>query len=139
MNGRFLDLLPGFVSGAQQIHNLLAGVTFVLAVTGLLVVVNQAFRERSVVSVKSALVRLIVIVIMLGTLEGWGDMLSSAANDLAAQAGLSPNGGGVFEAYRVAVARKFGSDSAAPERPRGSFPPWQRSVFGLSGGRSTIC
>jgi hypothetical protein len=33
---------------------------------------------------------------------------------LAAQAGLSPNGGGVFEAYREAVARKFGSDSATP-------------------------
>jgi hypothetical protein len=114
MNGKFLDLLPGFVSGAHQIHNLLAGVTFVLAVAGLLLIVNQAFREQSVKSVKSALVRLIVIVIMLGTLGGWGDILSSAVDDLAAQAGLSPNGGGVFEAYREAVARKFGSDSAAP-------------------------
>jgi hypothetical protein len=114
MNGKFLDLLPGFMSGAHQIHNLLAGVTFVLAVVGLLLIVNQAFREQSLKSVKAALVRLIVIIIMLGTLGGWGDVLSSAVDDLAAQAGLSPNGGGVFEAYREAVARKFGSDSAAP-------------------------
>ena len=47
MNGKFLDLLPGFVSGAHQIHNLLAGVTFVLAVVGLLLIANQAFREQS--------------------------------------------------------------------------------------------
>jgi hypothetical protein len=114
MNGKFLDLLPGFVSGAHQIHNLLAGVTFILAVVGLLLIVNQAFREHSLKSVKGALVRLIVTVIMLGTLGGWGDILNSAVDDLAAQAGLSPNGGGVFEAYREAVARKFGSDSAAP-------------------------
>jgi len=114
MNGKFLDLLPGFVSGAHQIHNLLAGVTFVLAVAGLLLIVNQAFREQSLKSIKGALIRLIVIIVMLGTLGGWGDMLSSAVDDLAAQAGLSPNGGGVFEAYREAVARKFGSDSAAP-------------------------
>jgi hypothetical protein len=114
MNGKFLDLLPGFVSGAHQIHNLLAGVTFVLAVAGLLLIVNQAFREQSLKSAKGALVRLIVIIVMLGTLGGWGDMLSSAVDDLAAQAGLSPNGGGVFEAYREAVAHKFGSDSAAP-------------------------
>jgi hypothetical protein len=114
MNGKFLDLLPGFVSGAQQIHNLLAGVTFVLAVAGLLLIVDQAFREHSLKRVKGTLVRLIVIIIMLGTLGGWGDILSSAVDDLAAQAGLSPSGGGVFEAYREAVARKFGSDSAAP-------------------------
>jgi hypothetical protein len=113
MNGKFLDLLPSFVSGAHQIHNLLAGVTFVLAVAGLLLIANQAFREQSLKSVKGSLVRLILIVIMFGTLGGWGDALSSAVNDLAAQAGLSPNGGGVFEAYHQAVARKFGSDSAA--------------------------
>jgi hypothetical protein len=114
MNGKFLDLLPAFVSGAHQIHNLLAGVTFVLAVAGLLLIASQAFREQSLKSVKGALVRLIAIIVMLGSLGGWGDILGSAVDDLAAQAGLSPNGGGVFEAYREAVARKFGSDSAAP-------------------------
>ena len=114
MNGKFLDLLPGFVSGAHQIHNLLASATFVLAIAGLFVIVNQAFREQSVKSMKGALVRLIVIVIMLGTLGGWGDLLSDGVSDLAAQAGLSPTGGGVYEAYRQAVAAKFGSDSAAP-------------------------
>ena len=124
MNGKFLDLLPGFVSGAHQIHNLLASVTFVLAVTGLLLVVNQAFRERSVASVKSTLVRLIVIVIMLGTLAGWGDILSSAVDDLAAQAGLSPSGGGVFEAYREVIARIFGGKTEATHGRRST---WERT------------
>ena len=69
--GSFLDLMPGFVQGAQRVHNLLAGVTFVLTVCGLLLIVNQAFREQSLKSVKGTLVRAIVIVIMLGTLGGW--------------------------------------------------------------------
>jgi hypothetical protein len=108
-----LQLMPGFVSGANQLHNILVGATLVLAFAGMVLVVNQAFREQSLSSVWPTLVRLIVVVVLTGSLIGWGNLLSGAVNDVISQMGISQLNGGVFTDYRNAVAQKFGSNSAA--------------------------
>jgi hypothetical protein len=108
-----LQLMPGFVSGANQLHNILVGATLVLAFAGLVVLVNQAFREQSLSSIWPTLARLIVVVVLTGSLIGWGNLLSGAVNDVISQMGISQLNGGVFTDYRNAVAQKFGSNSAA--------------------------
>ena len=110
----FLQLMPGFVAGAHKLHDILVGATLVLAFAGLLILTIQAFRERSLSSLWPAMVRLIIVVILIGSLGAWGDLLNSAVTDVAGQMGINGVNGGVFQAYRNAVAQKFGSNGAVP-------------------------
>jgi hypothetical protein len=50
-----------------------------------------------------------------------GDLLNDAVNDVDSLMGLNGVSGGVFAAYRQAVAQKFGSDS--PASPQSGLPP----------------
>jgi len=123
----FLQLMPGFVSGAHDLHNILVGVTFGLSVAGLLLLANQGFREQSVKGILPALVRLTVVVILVWSLGGFGNLLMTAVDDIISQMGLNSASGGIFEAYRAAVAQKFGSDgagqpSAAKQAPQQNTP-----------------
>ena len=107
----FLQLMPTFVQGSHTLHNALVGVTEVLSFCGILLLSAQAAREHSVGSIWHMLVRLIVVVILVGNLSSWGDLLNEAVNDVDSLMGLNGVSGGVFAAYRQAVAQKFGSDS----------------------------
>src|SRR6266436_645280 len=123
-----LSLMPGFTSGANTLHNILIGSTFVLSFAGLLLLGNQGFREQSVKGILPALVRLTVVVILVGSLSGFGNILMSAVDDVIAKMGLNSASGGIFEAYRQAVAQKFGSDgagqpSAAKQAPQQNAQP----------------
>ncbi len=117
MNNGVLSLIPGFTAEAQKLFTILSGVTFVLAFTGLMLLTIQAFRERSVSSIFPTLVRLMVCVILLGSIVLWGNTLADAVNDVVSQLGLGTVSGGIFNAYQKAIAKKWGSDSA----PTGSF------------------
>ena len=130
-----LQLMPNFVAGAHKLHDLLLGVTLVLAFAGLLVLVVQASRERSTSSIWPALVRLIIVVILLGSLSVWGDLLNGAVTDVVGQMGVNGINGGVFQAYRNAVAQKFGSNGAVPQgQPTSNAPPTATSEGDTSGG-----
>ena len=108
----FLQLMPTFVQGSHTLHNVLVGVTEVLSFCGILLLSAQAAREHSVGSIWPMLVRLIVVVILVGNLSSWGDLLNDAVNDVDSLMGLNGMSGGVFAAYRQAVAQKFGSNVA---------------------------
>ncbi len=107
--------MPGFESGAHTLHNILIGVTFVLAMLGIFLLAFQGLREKSTGNIMPTLVRLVVVVIMIGSLGAWGDLLTDAVNDVVGQMGLGGVEGGIFAAYRDAVARKFGSDGSVPK------------------------
>lgn len=119
----FLQLMPGFESGAHTLHSILIGVTFVLSVTGILLLASQALREKSTNAIMPTLVRLVVVVIMIGSLGAWGDLLTDAVNDVVGQMGLGGPDGGIFAAYRDAVARKFGSDGSVPQSQQQQSQP----------------
>ena len=104
----FLQLMPTFVQGSHTLHNVLVGVTEVLSFCGILLLSAQAAREHSVGSIWPMLVRLIVVVILVGNLSSWGDLLNDAVNDVDSLMGLDGVSGGAFAAYRQAVAQKFG-------------------------------
>jgi len=128
----FLQLMPGFETGASTLHNILIGVTLVLSFCGLLLLVSQGLREKSTHNILPTLVRLAVIVIMVGSLGAWGNLLVDGVNDVVAQMGLNGIGGGIFAAYRNAVARKFGSDGAAQQGGQQQQAP-QRSLYSNGG------
>jgi hypothetical protein len=117
MNSSILSLLPGFTSEAQQLFTLLTGVTFVLAVAGLVILTIQSFRERSLNTILPTLVRLIVCVILLGSIALWGNTIAGGVNDLIGQLGLSGTSSGIYTAYQKAIAQKWGTASAT----QGSF------------------
>jgi hypothetical protein len=117
MNNSVLSLIPGFTSEAQQLFNTLSGVTVVLAFAGLTIQTIQALRDRAAVSIFPTLIRLMICVILLGSIASWGNMLASTVNDVVTQLGLGTTSGGVFTAYQKAIAQKWGSNSA----PAGSF------------------
>jgi hypothetical protein len=137
-----LQLMPGFTQGSNTLHNILIGACFVLCFAGLLLLANQGFREQSVKGILPALVRLAVVVILVGGLSGFGNLLMSGVNDIISQMGLNSVSGGIFEAYRAAVAQKFGSDgagqpSAAKQAPQqnaqpgsGTMPPSEGDTSG---------
>src|SRR5271166_5250521 len=50
---------------------------------------------------------------LVGSLATWGNLLQSGVNDLISQLGLTQVSGNVYQAYRDAVAARFGTDSAA--------------------------
>ena len=85
----FLQLMPGFETGASTLHNILIGVTLVLSFCGLLLLVSQGLREKSTHNILPTLVRLAVIVIMVGSLGAWGNLLVDGVNDVVAQMGLN--------------------------------------------------
>jgi hypothetical protein len=133
----FLELMPTFVAGAHKLHDLLVGATLVLAFVGLLLLTVQAARERALGSVWPTLVRLMVVVILVGSLAAWGDLLNQAVTDVTGQMGLNGINGGVFQAYRNAVTQKFGSNGAVPQgqqQPQSNSVPTPLSEGDTSGG-----
>jgi Mannosyl-glycoprotein endo-beta-N-acetylglucosaminidase len=126
MNSSILQLMPQFTTAAHRLHDFLVGAAFVLCLAGLLSIVIRAQGERSTGSVWPSLVRLAVIAFLVGSLSTWADTLAGAANDVLSQLGLNTMEGGIFTAYRNAVAQKFGSDGAgqqASTAPQGTTPP----------------
>ena len=133
-----LQLMPNFVASAHRLHDLLLGVALILSFAGLLVLVVQAFRERSTNGIGPSLVRLTVVVILLGSLSVWGDLLNGAVTDVVGQMGVNGINGGVFQAYRNAVAQKFGSNGAVPQgqpgQPSSTATPNPLTEGDTSGG-----
>ena len=80
----FLDLIPGFTSGVHALHAELVGVTFVLAVAGLLFHVLHAQVSGTIRPLGPTLVRLAMVALLVGALESWGDMLVTAVEGLTA-------------------------------------------------------
>jgi hypothetical protein len=130
----FLQLMPTFVQGSHTLHNLLVSVTEVLAFSGILLLCAQAAREHSVGVIWPMLVRLIVVVILVGNLGSWGDLLNDAVNDVDSLMGLNGVSGGVFAAYRQAVAQKFGSNSQASSQSSSSLTQSANPSFPASEG-----
>jgi hypothetical protein len=134
----FLQLMPNFVAGCHKLFGLLTGATLVLAFAGLVVLVEQAFRERSVGSLWPSMIRLLVVVILLSSLSTWGDMLNGAVQDVVGQMGLGGVNGNVFQAYRNAVAQKFGSNGVVPQGQPGSNPAATALTEGDTSGGFTL-
>ena len=134
----FLQLMPTFFRVHTRLHNLLVGVTEVLAFCGILLLCVQAAREHSVGSIWPMLVRLVVVVILVGNLSSWGDLLNDAVNDVDSLMGLNGVSGGVFAAYRQAVAQKFGSNSQVSSQPSSSSTQSGHPSFPTSEGDASV-
>ena len=109
----FLQLMPGFLTAVQNLHNILAPVVLVLMFAGLTIKVVQAQQQRCLSSILPFLVRMLAVSFLVGGLITWGNMLQSGVTDLISQLGLTQTNGNVYQAYRNAVAQRFGSDNAA--------------------------
>jgi hypothetical protein len=109
----FLQLMPGFTAGVTYLHNLLAPVVLVLLFAGLTITVVQAQQQRCPSSLWPLFVRMGAVSFLVGSLATWGNLLQSGVNDLINQLGLTQVSGNVYQAYRDAVAARFGTDSAA--------------------------
>ena len=114
MNNTILELLPGFVSGCNTLHNALIGVTLVMCFCGILLMCNRAMQEQSLHSVWPFLVRIAVVVILVGSLGAFANLIATGVNELVGYLGATTPGGNVLQAYKQAVAEKFGSDSSPP-------------------------
>jgi hypothetical protein len=109
----FLQLIPEFTAGVTYLHNILAPVVLVLMFAGLMIKVAQAQQQRCLSSLWPLFVRMGAVSILVGSLITWGNLLQSGVNDLISQLGLTQVSGNVYQAYRTAVAARFGSDNMA--------------------------
>jgi len=118
----FLDLIPGFTNGVHALHAELVGVTFVLAVAGLLFHVLHAQVSGTIRPLGPTLVRLAMVALLVGALESWGDMLVTAVEGLISDMGANGNGADIFQDYQAAIARKLGSAAAAANFSQSNSP-----------------
>lgn len=110
----FIDLLPNFLSESHKLHNLLLVVPFLLFVVGIYLCAYQTHRTQSIDPVKPQLLRLGIIILIIVAAPGFGDLLNDMVRDLVSQMGINSSGGNpgnAFEAYRSAIAKKWGTDS----------------------------
>jgi hypothetical protein len=108
-----LQLMPGFTAGVTSLHNLLAPVALLLMFAGLTIKVVHAQQQRCLSSLWPSFVRTAVVSFLVGTFVTWGNLLQAGINDLISQLGFTQTAGNVYQAYRDAVAARFGSDNAA--------------------------
>jgi hypothetical protein len=79
---------------------------------GLTMAVVEAQNQRSSSLLWPLFVRMGAVSFLVGSLPIWGNLLQSGVNDLITQLGLTQVSGNVYEAYRDAVAARFGSENA---------------------------
>jgi hypothetical protein len=112
----FIDLLPNFAASAHKLHDLLLPVTFLLSVVGVMVGGYRAIHGGGLNVTGPLFIRLTIVSVLCTFMGTWGDMLNDGVRDLVAQTGLNASGanpGNAFEAYRSAIARRWGTDSAS--------------------------
>ena len=114
MNSDFLSLMPGFTAGCVALYKILSPVVLVLMFAGLTIIVIRALEAKCLRALWPFFVRMAVISFLVGGgLVLWGNTTQSAVTDLISQLGLNQGNGNVYEAYRNALAQRFGSNNAA--------------------------
>jgi Mannosyl-glycoprotein endo-beta-N-acetylglucosaminidase len=113
MNSNILQIAPTFLEGARKLHDNLAGVTIICALCGLMIIASQAVQEKQLRRFWPLFVRMGVASFLLTGLGTWGDMLNDAMVDLINQAGWGRFPGSVAADYQAAIAKKWGTQSAA--------------------------
>src|SRR5271166_2610197 len=113
MNSDILQIAPTFLEGARKLHDNLAGVTIICALCGLMIIASQAMQEKQLKRFWPLFVRMGVASFLLTGLGTWGDMLNEAMADLINQAGWGRFPGSVAADYQAAIAKKWGTQSAA--------------------------
>ena len=113
MNSDILQIAPTFLEGARKLHDNLAGVTIICALCGLMIIASQAMQEKQLKRFWPLFVRMGVASFLLTGLGTWGDMLNDAMADLINQAGWGQFPGSVAADYQAAIAKKWGTQSAA--------------------------
>jgi hypothetical protein len=108
-------LLPGFVSGANNLHNILLPVCLVLGFAGLVWRCTTMYRERSLQAVWPYMVKMVVTFCALGLLASWGQTIQGAVTEITGQAGL--NQSNVLTTFVDDVAKKFGMPVNASGQP----------------------
>jgi hypothetical protein len=111
-SGNFFDLLPSFMNGVHALHSDLVAVAFALSVCGLTIHAFHALINKNLAVVFPSLVRLTMVVVLIGSLETWTDMLVLGANGLRDELGAT-SGFDIFQDYQAAIARKMGTAAAA--------------------------
>jgi hypothetical protein len=98
-------LLPTFVNTAHKLHDLLLPVCLVLGFAGLVYKITSLWRERSLQSLFSYLVKMLIAFLLLGLMASWGGMLTDMVRDVNTQLGLNQTN--VLNDYAQALAKKF--------------------------------
>jgi hypothetical protein len=119
------NLLPTFVSAANNLHNVLLPVCLVLGFAGLIYKTISAYRERSLALLWPYLVKMTVAFVALGTISTWGSSITDMVNDVSAQAGLNQTG--VLTTFANDVAKKFSLQVNTTGQPASQAAPQQQT------------
>src|ERR1700751_2312662 len=119
------NLLPTFVSAANNLNNVLLPVCLVLGFAGLIYKTISAYRERSLALLWPYLVKMTVAFVALGTISTWGSSITDMVNDVSAQAGL--NQAGVLTTFANDVAKKFSLQVNTSGQPAIQAAPQQQT------------
>jgi hypothetical protein len=112
----FLDLMPNFVDASHKLHDLLLPVCLLLAVAGVIIKAIHMMYGGTSNGLGLLLVRLSLVAVLASMLATFGNTINDMVRSLVDQIGWSASGlnpGNAFEAYRAAIARKWGSNSVA--------------------------